>query len=171
MKSIVKGASTLVLLSAISLTLLGFDVHTHRNPATNFAQYRTYSWLKVQMPHPIWEERAKTAIDQALAQKGWQRVDRGGDASIVANGTTSTKTKLSDFYSGVDSQWGWYGWTTAPAIPVQYEEGTLVVDMFDFATKQLIWRGTATETLSEKPEKNAEKFNHAVEKMFKKFPQ
>jgi len=45
-----------------------------------------------------------------------------------------------------------------------------VVDLFDSHTKQLIWRGVATETLSEKPDKDTKKLNKAVEKLFKDFP-
>jgi len=35
-----------------------------------------------------------------------------------------------------------------------YKEGTLVVDLYDAKTKQLIWRGSAEDTLSNKAEKN-----------------
>jgi hypothetical protein len=42
--------------------------------------------------------------------------------------------------------------------------------MFDANTKHLIWRGTATDTLSGKPDKNTGKLDKAVEKMFSHFP-
>jgi len=51
-----------------------------------------------------------------------------------------------------------------------YEVGTLVVDIFDAQTKEAIWRGTSTKTLSENPQKNAESLNKAILKMFEKFP-
>lgn len=56
--------------------------------------------------------------------------------------------------------------TTVENTPV----GTLIVDVFDGSTKKLIWRTTATETLSTKPEKNDQKLEKNVEEMFKKFP-
>jgi uncharacterized protein DUF4136 len=46
----------------------------------------------------------------------------------------------------------------------------LVIDLFDAKTKQAIFRGVATDTLSDKPEKNEDKLNKSVEKMFKKCP-
>ena len=58
----------------------------------------------------------------------------------------------------------------ATTFPESYTVGTLIVDLFDTRTKQVVWRGTATETLPDKPEKTAEKLNKAVEKMFNKFP-
>jgi hypothetical protein len=51
-----------------------------------------------------------------------------------------------------------------------YDVDTLVVDTFENRSKKLIWRGVVTDTLSDKPEKNTEKINKAIEKMFKNFP-
>jgi hypothetical protein len=48
--------------------------------------------------------------------------------------------------------------------------GNLTVDMFQGGSKQLIWRGTASEVISSKPDKNDKKLNDTVEKMFKHFP-
>jgi hypothetical protein len=41
--------------------------------------------------------------------------------------------------------------------------------MFDGQTRQLIWRGVATATLPEKPDKDTKKLEKAVEKLFKHF--
>jgi len=45
-----------------------------------------------------------------------------------------------------------------------------VVDINDGKTKQLLWRGAAKGTLSDKPEKNSKKIDQAVTKMFKQYP-
>ena len=50
------------------------------------------------------------------------------------------------------------------------EKGTIVIDMYDAKSKQMLFRGKATDTLSSKPKKNAEKINKAVTKVFKKYP-
>jgi hypothetical protein len=52
----------------------------------------------------------------------------------------------------------------------EYTVGTLVVDIFDAKSKQLVYRGTATDELSNKPEKNAKKLAKASDKLFKDFP-
>ena len=36
--------------------------------------------------------------------------------------------------------------------------------------EQLVWRGTGTDTLSDKPEKNTAKMNKAIAKMFEQYP-
>jgi hypothetical protein len=56
--------------------------------------------------------------------------------------------------------------TAVEDVPV----GTLIVDMYDTSSKRLVWRGMARDTLSDKPEKNSEKLQKAVDKMFAKFP-
>ena len=59
---------------------------------------------------------------------------------------------------------------TATSTLIPEKVGNLMVDIFDGATKQLIWRGTASEVLSSKPDKNEKKMEESVDKMFKKFP-
>jgi len=49
-----------------------------------------------------------------------------------------------------------------------YKVGTLVVDMYD-AKNKLIWRGTASDTLSNKLQKNEKNLDKSVDKMFKNF--
>ena len=56
--------------------------------------------------------------------------------------------------------------TTIDRVPV----GTLIVDMYDTNSKQLIWRGEAQDQMSDKPEKDTKKLEKAVDKMFEKFP-
>ena len=48
--------------------------------------------------------------------------------------------------------------------------GTLVVDLFDSKTKTLIWRGSASDTLSDKSDKNIKHLDTAVDKLFEHFP-
>ncbi len=59
---------------------------------------------------------------------------------------------------------------TATTTTSEYIVGTLVVDIYDAKTKTLMFRGTATDELSDKPEKNQKKLAKASDKMFKDFP-
>jgi Domain of unknown function (DUF4136) len=47
---------------------------------------------------------------------------------------------------------------------------TLVVDIYEAGSERLMWRGLAHDQLSDKPEKNTEKLQKAVDKMLDKFP-
>jgi hypothetical protein len=48
--------------------------------------------------------------------------------------------------------------------------GTLVVDLLDAASRELVWRAVARDTLSDKTDKNAKKLAKATKKMFEDFP-
>jgi hypothetical protein len=44
------------------------------------------------------------------------------------------------------------------------------VDIFDAKSKALLFRGTASDEISDKADKNAKKLDKATSKMFKDFP-
>jgi hypothetical protein len=48
--------------------------------------------------------------------------------------------------------------------------GMLMVDVIDAKTKKLVWRATATDTITDNRQKNEKKIHKAVEKMFEKYP-
>ena len=136
----------------------------------NFSDYKTFTWLRP--PHladPLMDSRLQDAINKELTSKGWTQVSQGADIGIVANGATQQQHSLTTFYDGFGG-WRWRGLGTATTTVDTYTVGTLVVDLFDTKTKELVWRGTASDTLSDKPEKNTDKLNKAVEKLFKDFP-
>jgi uncharacterized protein DUF4136 len=161
----------LVLLTAIAS--FAQQVKTDYDRDTDFGHYRTYSWEKVQTQDPLWVDRIKQAVNSALAAKGWTQVDSGGDVAVVAMETTQNQQTLNTFYDGFGGGWRWRGFggfgdstTTVDT----YKVGTLVVDLFDAGTKNLIWRGSASDTLSDKSEKNIKTLDKGVQKMFDHFP-
>lgn len=152
-------------------------VTVDRDPAANFAGYRTYYWaLKPQGASPLVNQRIVDNVDAQLRAKGWTLAEQG-DVALAAHVSTSQKQTLDTFYSGTPiGGWGWRGaWGggvgTATTSVHNYEVGTLIVDMFDSKTQQAIWRGTATGTVSSSPEKVDKAVDQAITKMFAKFPQ
>lgn len=164
-------ARLLVLAITAASIALAVKVTSDYDHKVDFSRYKTYSWMKVKAD-PLWTDRIRSAVDSQLTAKGWTAVADGGDASVAAFGSTRKQPRLQTFYSGFGGGWYWTGFgdglatTTVDYMPV----GTLVVDIFDTPTKKLIWRGTASEVLSSKPEKNEKKLTKAVEEMFEHFP-
>jgi hypothetical protein len=62
------------------------------------------------------------------------------------------------------------GMGTATTTESEYRVGTLVVDIFQGKSKNLLWRGIAQDELSDKTDKNVKKLGKASDKMFKDFP-
>jgi hypothetical protein len=151
------------------------QVKTDYDRNANFGQYKTYSWEQVKTKDALDVDRIKSAVNAALAAKGWTLVDSGGDVSIVAIEMTRNQQTLNTFYDGFGGGWGWrrfggggFGETTTTT--ETYKVGTLVLDLFDTKTKQLIWRGASSDTLSNNSDKNIRNLDKGVEKMFKNFP-
>jgi Domain of unknown function (DUF4136) len=161
------------------LTMLGAGfaqkVQTDFDHQANFSQYKTYSWEEIKPANSLWDARIKSAVDAQLAAKGWTQVASGGDVSIVAIKTSKTQRTLQTFYDGFGGGWGWRrfgggGFGDATTTEQDFKVGTLVVDLYDARTKQLIWRGSAQDTLSDKAAKNEKNLDKGVARMFKPFP-
>ena len=138
----------------------------------NFSQYKTFMWLREpRMSDPLMRQRVIDAVNAQLTAKGLRLVTDGADLGVVANSSTRQEQSLQTFYTGFGG-WGWRGWNDgfATTYPETFTVGTLVVDLFDSRTEQVVSRGTSSETIPDKPEKTAEKLNKAIEKMFKDFP-
>ena len=149
------------------------DVKTDHNHTVNFSRYKTFMWIKEPNPtNPLMKQRIMDAVNLQLGERGLRLVASGADLGVSANTATREKHTLTSFYDGFSGGWGWRRRWGGPVTTVvdTYQVGTLVVDLFDTSSKQVVWWAYASDTVSDKPEKNVKHLNEAVEKMFKDFP-
>lgn len=164
-----------LLAGALLLPSIGLSqkVRFDYDHGADFSRYKTYRMVKIaenSQVNQLTDQRILSALEENLAKRGLMRVETGGDLLVGYQGSVTTETQYTTFNDG----FGYYGWgagfgtstTTASTIPI----GSLTVDMMDPARKQLVFRVTASDTMSDKPEKNAEKIQKAVKKMMEKFP-
>ncbi len=109
-------------------------------------------------------------------KRGVQLVDSEGDAAItlfiVVSGKTNT-TASTNYLGGMGYRgaWGWgSGATTTTYSEDDYLEGTLVVDMYDEDTKQLVWQGVIQTVVQENPQKREKTIPKKMKKLMKKYP-
>jgi hypothetical protein len=163
-----------LLLGVFPATASAQQVKTDFDRGADFAQYKTYSWENVKTKDPLDVDRIKNAVNAALVAKGWTRTDSGGDVSVVAIEITRDQQTLNTFYDGMGGGWGWRrfgggGFGEATTTTETYKVGTVVVDLFDTKTKQLVWRGSSSNTLSNNSDKNIKNLDKGVDKMFRHF--
>jgi Domain of unknown function (DUF4136) len=175
MKPIRRAAVCTVFVLVMLGAAFAQHVQTDFDHQANFSQYKTYSWQEIKPANSLWDARIKNAVDAQLAAKGWTQVASGGDVAVVAVKTSKTQRTLQTFYDGFGGGWGWRrfgggGFGDATTTEQDYKVGTLVIDLYDAKTKQLIWRGSAQDTLSDKATKNEKNLDKGVAKMFKPFP-
>jgi hypothetical protein len=168
------------VLSLVSATAFAQDVKTDFDKSANFGAIKTFAVkIGTSWNNQISEKRISDEITETLQEKGWTvaAADKA-DAIVVLHGATEKQRTLNTFYSGMGGYggYGWRGWGggmgsgTATTTESEYLVGTLVVDIFDAKTKGLMFRGTAQDEISDKPEKNIKKIEKASKKMFKEFP-
>ena len=161
----------------VALALCGVaaaqDVTTNFMPGTNFSNFHTYKWVAVQgatYPNQIVDQEIKDAINSQLSAKGLTLTDSDKADLYVGYQTAVQQQQQWNAYGmGGGYRWGG-GMATAQSSTINI--GTLVLDMYNPANKQLVWTGRATKTLdpSKNPQKNQERLNKAAAKLLKNFP-
>lgn len=165
--------STVGMVLLLATASFAQQIKTDYDRDANFNQYKTYSFEKVQTQDSLWVDRIKEAVSTALTAKGWMPVASGGDVAIVAMETTRNQPTLNTFYDGFGGGWGWRrggGFGDSTTTLENFKVGTLVVDLFDAHTKKLVWRGSASDALSNKSDNNIKNLDKGVQKMFDHFP-
>ena len=148
------------------------DVTTNAMPGTNFAKYHTYKWVTVEgasYPNQIVDAQIKSSIDSQLAAKGLTKTDSDKADLYVAYQVSLDQEKQWNAYGmGGGLRWGGMANATSSTISI----GTLVLDMYDPGSKQLVWTGRATKTLDPKAnqEKKQKNLDKAMQKLLKNFP-
>ena len=158
---------SLVVALLVSSVVLAQEVSTNSVPGTDFSKYHTYTWVVIiesnLQPNQIAE--LKQAIDSQLASKGLTKTDSDqADLFVGYQAAIKERTKWTPYLD----------WNGNPLQQTSYmiDTGTLVLDMYDPAAKQLVWTGSVTKTLdpSASQEKRQENIDKAMAKLLKDFP-
>jgi hypothetical protein len=142
------------------------------DPATDFSRYKTWD-LKDDgsINNPLLAKRIETAVGGELAKKGMTRSASNPDLWVAVHGRLSKQTQIHTYDSGWGYGWRWGGGmqtSTVSEVPV----GTLIVDLVDANRKELVWRGTASDTLDPEasPEKKEKNLQEAMAKLLANYP-
>lgn len=165
-----------LLLNGIAAAMAQ-QVETTVDRTVDFSKYRTFSIeIATSWGNPIGEKHMIEELTAAFRAKGWALDTQGSpDARILVHGATKEKQRLDTFYTGgygggYYGGWGWGGVGSSTTTVSEYTEGTLVLDIFDAATKALIWRGVAQAELKAKQGKREKQATKAISKLLRDFP-
>jgi len=138
-------------------------VRTDDDHAAASTKYKTYKWVKIgenSDVNQLVDERIVAAIDAQMAKDGLTKTEDNPDLLIGYHASVKQQQQLTTFNDGMGPGWG-YGPGRATV-----RDGLRL----DRQQKKLVFRGLATDTLSDKPEKNQKKIQKAVTKIFEKYP-
>jgi len=161
------------------------DVGYNFDQKADFTKYKTYKWVAVKGGEPVNELVAKQitdSIDRQLATKGLTKTE--GDAADLYVGyqvAIDQEKQMTTFDSGYAMGPGWGGryyggyyggggMSTSTTSTINI--GTVALDMYDSASKQLVWRGMASKQLDPKakPEKRQKNLDKGMAKLLKNYP-
>jgi hypothetical protein len=158
--------STLALASLMATAAFAQHVTTDSAPGAPFASYRTFAWTPgTPAAISLTEQRIHADVNSQLQAKGLTQVNANPDLYVA---THVMKQQVPEVIA--DGFGPWWGYGGGMAAVQTYTKGTIVVDLYDAATKKMVWRGVATSTLSSKPSKNTVKLDKALTKMFERYP-
>ena len=145
------------------------SIQTDYDRSFDFSRLKTYDFA---------EQTRRPNDPLAANSMNDRRVRAALDSQLVAHGYTRDTSGKPDFlvayHAGTRNQvdvreWG-YGpgrWRDRRIDVTRSTEGTLLVDVVDAASKQLVWRGTATGTIE--PKDADKKVKKAVAKLMEQF--
>ena len=164
----------------VSLTILwgcAVQVKTYQNPKTDFTSYSSWCWMqgcevKYQGPEYYNDERAINEISNAIAwnmhDKGYLQSDEQSD--LVINFYVIMKEDSmevgSAYSTNFEDEW-------LSALYPEYEQflkGSLVIDVIDRKSSELVWTSNAIKYLEVNPTFDKESIWDGVGKAMKKFP-
>lgn len=168
---IIKNLALLVPLLLIGSCTRIIDVQSAYDPDVRFTPYQTFAWYQAEVPreslgvgpdfNPLLDLRIKEAIASELVKEGITPAI--SNPGLLVAYDIAVDPKLAPAAIGNDVGPGfaygysyWYGYRYSydfSDIPNyksidKYSPGTLVIDLINASTNELVWRGAATSNLN-----------------------
>ena len=176
MTSITRRLATALFLTVIAAApALAQTVTIDYDHNVNFLKFKTYTWQKLHATDPSVEERINIAVKRDMEGRFMTEVAGKGDVTITAVEATQDKAEFVSFYNALDG----FAWQTVSGMGGFLDAGTtlanvpldtLIIDIYDTKTHQLLWRGAVTEPVATNQDKNDRTIDHAVTLLIGKYP-
>jgi hypothetical protein len=147
-----RNISTALLFAVSTTACATMTVSSHIERNIDFSAYVTYDWgqrdnFPVGDPrldnNAFFRDYVEGAIEKRLAAKGYERASTA-PADLLLHYHASVNQKV-DVYEA-DRSLGYP--PTGESRVVEFEQGTLMLDVIDARTKRLVWRGWAQDTMT-----------------------
>ena len=185
------GAGLFMALAAAAWAWSGcssMNVYSDFDPAADFAKLQTWDWVRnpgnvgqdPRLQNALVRGNVESAISDELLRRGFRLAISQEPTFLVAYHLAlddKLDLEIVNDYYGYAYQ-GNYGSTWGPAvqnqaaIPREYQQGTLVVDVLDAVSKQLVWRGTVEAEVYPNldAKKREERIRDAARQVLAQFP-
>jgi hypothetical protein len=113
--------------------------------------------------NPINKQRIERAVIKELVSMGYDEKDNA-DLELAWFVKVNSKEQVSVYRD-------YYGrWNSSERVDIyQYKQGTLVIDLIDKKTNEVVWHASATDKVYDEMPDVEQKINEAVRDIFKKY--
>lgn len=172
---------TIAIALALALPLAGVsamatETKVDYDHKVDFSPLKTFT-LKTgtAASTPFGQERLDEALTAALVKCGLTKATGAtGDIQVVTHVQYSTDTVADVTTFGYGGYPGWGGWGgmygTSSVSVREIPMGTLILDIVGGTSNVLIWRGVASDTISDNADKMKKKVDKALSKLLYGFP-
>lgn len=175
-----KSLAAALILGTVALSAQAQKPQIQWNSKYDFDAVNTFAWqdtpdTSLEETNPFMHSLIKNTIEAELAKSSLTEVDANPDVWVNYHASTTTDTQLRTDTYGYSiggygmAGWGYYGMAAGPVSSttrvVEYTRGTLVVDIWDAKSKELIWRGMVSDTLPDNVQKAEKLVVRAIGKM------
>jgi hypothetical protein len=168
-----KAATVLgILAAALTLACSTMTTAVDYDHTVNWSQFHTFQLADgTKDPVTFTQKRIEDAVTGTLTGKGWTVASSNADIQVFTHVILTNQKQWNATSMG--GGFGYRGWGgmggMATATETNIPMGTLVIDLVNPKTKEMVWRGTATDQVSGDG-KDSGKVQEAVTKMFENFP-
>lgn len=167
-------SSSLVAVSLLIAMACGgpsVSVNFDYDVGYDFSGLERYAYLPIKSIGTVSELRVRRFIDAVnneLQTQGYTLSTDNPDFLIALHSSSRQKTDVSDWGYAYG---GWYGGYRDIDVS-QYTEGTIFVDIVDPASRELVWRATATSAVDDSmsPDEQQKRFAQLAARLFANFP-
>lgn len=169
----------IVVAATFAVGCATLNVSSHVERGVNFAQFATYDWgpadaLPTGDPrldnNPFFRDYLMGAVEKQLAANGYRRV-AGGTPELLLHYHANITQRFE--VHGIEPQNYPSCQPNCEPSLVEYEEGTIVLDVINAATGKLIWRAWAQDNIRgmiDDQDAMQQHITRSVTKMFEEFP-
>jgi hypothetical protein len=156
-----------ILTGALTLACSTMTTSVDYDHTVNWSQFHTFQIVGgTQSPDTFTQKRIEDGITSALTSKGWQAVTSNPDVTVSPHVVLSAEKQWNATSTGgFRRMGGGMGQATQTEVPI----GTIVVNMTNAKTGELIWRGMSQDQVSGGGSDNG-KVQQAMQELFKNFP-
>lgn len=147
--------------------MVGFEGHTFYIPK---APEDTVSSLRTTDPmlnNSIIDRTVRSRIQQAFEARGYRMTDENPDFIVGYYTRARERLDISNVY---DCGYGYYYRYDYGCYIDEYTEGTVIVDVIDPASEELVWRGSGVARVSDNPNKYINQLGEAIGEIVERFP-